>query len=362
MGNESSKQAPTMDPSTTQDHRPLLRGTIASLIVLFAALVTYQVIRGNFRGGGVGDRSASFALDLTDQMRIDPQRVGYWQCASIDVPMQQLRGIACDDQSRIYVAGDQAIHIYDAEGKSQGQIALDSPPLCLAVADDDANGSARLFVGMADGVQVLGADHQILAAWQVPAENTLLASIAVVGDEVFVADAGNRRVWRFNGKGELLGQIGNPDASLQIPGFVIPSRYFDIVAGSEGLLYCVNPGRLQVSTFTFAGDLGNSWGHAGSSIADFFGCCNPSHIARFSDGRFVTSERGIPRIKVYSANGDLDSVVAGPQQLGISESSVADPRHGIDEPVFDIAVDQQDRVLALDRQTRSVRIFCPKAE
>ncbi len=41
--------------------------------------------------------------------------------------------------------------------------------------------------------------------------------------------------------------------------------------------------------------LAASWGRAGSSVADFFGCCNPSHIARFADGRFVTSERGIPR-------------------------------------------------------------------
>lgn len=360
MGNESSKQGIAMEPSTIQLRRPFVQGAIASLIVLFAALATYSLIRGNFRTGGAGDRPTSFTLDLEEQFRVDPQLVAYRQIASIDLPMQQPRGIACDGLDRIYVAGDQAIHVFSAEGQAEEIIDLDSPPLCLAV--DESTASTRLFVGTPEGIQVLGADRQVLAAWPIPADNTTVASIAVAGAHVFVADAGNRLVWRFSATGELLGQIGKADEALRIPGFVIPGRYFDIVAGTEGLLYCVNPGKLQVSTFSFEGDLGNSWGRAGTSLSDFFGCCNPSHIARFSDGRFVTSERGIPRIKVYTAGGEFESVVAGPEQLGISEPSVVDPRHGIDEPVFEIAVDRKDRVLALDRQTRTVRIYCPKSE
>jgi len=35
------------------------------------------------------------------------------------------------------------------------------------------------------------------------------------------------------------------------------------------------------------------WGKR-SGIADFFGCCNPAHLALLPDGRFVTSGKGIP--------------------------------------------------------------------
>lgn len=353
---------PAHENSKSQGHRLAARGLIATVIVLLAGLATFVLLRADFWRGGTGDRQTSFALNLTDQVTIDPQLIDYQQIASIELTMQQLRAIASGPQDKIYVAGDQAIHIFGAGGEPKDVVILDSQPQCIAVGGSDQAEPGRLFVGSSDGIKILGADHQVNASWPLPADNMILTSIAVAGDTIFVADAGNRVVWRLSETGEVLGQIGKADSLRQVPGFVIPSQYFDIVAGSEGLLSCVNPGKLQVSTFSFEGDLGSSWGQAGSSVADFFGCCNPSHIARFADGRFVTSERGIPRIKVYTETGELDSVVAGPQQLDVSPQSVGDPRHGINEPVFDIAVDSQDRVLALDPRTRTVRIFAPKGE
>ena len=52
------------------------------------------------------------------------------------------------------------------------------------------------------------------------------------------------------------------------------------------------------------------------------------------DGRFVTAEKGIPRIKVYSPRGEFECVVAGPKQM----KAVA----------ADLAADRRGRILALD--------------
>ena len=108
------------------------------------------------------------------------------------------------------------------------------------------------------------------------------------------------------------------------------------------------------------GELDGFWGQAGAAIEAFFGCCNPAHLALLPDGRFVTSEKGIPRVKIYSDQGDLDCVVAGPQELGVAETALGDPRSGADERVFDIATDTQGRVVVLDSKTRRVRIFAPR--
>ncbi len=348
---------PTHEIPVSQVRVLAVRGLIAAFIVLLAGLVMFIVMRTDPWSGETSDPTTRLSLHLTEQVEIDPQLIDYQQVALIDVPMQQLRAIASGPQDRIYVAGDRAIHQFGADGEPQEVVTLDCNPQCLVVGHADPPEAGRLFVGSSGGIRILGADLQVLASWPLPDENMILTSIAVAGDNIFVADAGNRVVWRFSETGEVLGQIGKTDGLRQVPGFVIPSQYFDIVAGSEGLLTCVNPGKLQVSTFSFEGDFGTSWGRAGSSLADFFGCCNPSHIARFSDGRFVTSERGIPRIKVYTETGELESVVAGPQQLGVSQRSVGDPRQGINEPVFDIAVDSQARVLALDSRSGTVRIF-----
>ncbi len=348
------------DRQTSVASSVVARSVLAASIVLLAGAATYVLFRSDFWRSENADRSSGFTIDLTDQLEVDSQLIDYQQTGSIDLNMGQLHGIAIGPQDRIYVAGDRSLHVYAADGQLQDEVDFDSRPLCLVVAGDDEPAPGRLFVAMSDGIKILGADLQAVATWELPADNVLPTSIAVSGEDVFVADANNRIVWRYNTAGEVIGQIGKPDSQRNIPGFVVSHFNFDIVAGSEGLLYVVNPGKLQISTFSFDGDLGNSWGRAGSSIADFFGCCNPVHVARFADGSFVTSEKGIPRIKVYSAAGEMRSVVAGPEQLGIRAESLGDPRQGTGETVFDIAVDSRGRVLVLDPRTKSVRIFSLK--
>jgi hypothetical protein len=104
------------------------------------------------------------------------------------------------------------------------------------------------------------------------------------------------------------------------------------------------------------------WGEAGSTIDDFFGCCNPSQFAVLPSGSIVTSEKGVPRVKVYSEFGEFECVVAGPQQLDVAEAELGDPRSVQAKAVFDVAADSQGRVLVLDPRKKSVRIFTRNSE
>jgi hypothetical protein len=239
-------------------------------------------------------------------------------------------------------------------------IELEAEPLCLAVGRATHAQPGWLYAATSRGIEVFDADRQRQASWPLPVEASVITAIALSDQDVFLADAASRLIWRLDTTGRVLRQIGKPDPARRVPGFVIPSQYFDVAIGSEGLLFAVNPGQLQIAAFTFDGDFGRGWGHAGSRLADFFGCCNPAHIALLPDGRFVTSEKGIPRIKVYTAGGDFESVVAGPPELGIPAQSVGDPRSGLDEIVFDVATDSRGRVLVLDVRQRGVRIFVPR--
>jgi hypothetical protein len=87
------------------------------------------------------------------------------------------------------------------------------------------------------------------------------------------------------------------------------------------------PGARRIEAFTLDGDLLGHWGEASSRIEGFFGCCNPSHLAVLADGRFVTSEKGVPRVKIYSAQGEFESVIAAPRILCKPvERRAGDPR------------------------------------
>ena len=110
--------------------------------------------------------------------------------------------------------------------------------------------------------------------------------------------------------------IGKRDPSRGIAGFVCPSPYFDVAVAPDGLLRVANPGAHRVEAYTFDGHHGAFLGQArASAIEEFCGCCGPSNIAILPDGRVVTAEKGIPRVKVYSAAGEFECVVVGPDVL-----------------------------------------------
>ena len=190
----------------------------------------------------------------------------------------------------------------------------------------------------------------------------MLTSIAVAEKDVLVADAGNRIVLRYDAAGKLLGQIGKRDPAKHIPGFVIPSPCFDVAMAADGLVRVVNPGAHRIEAYTLDGDLEAFWGSSGKGIEGFCGCCNPTNIALLPDGRFVTSEKGIPRVKVYRADSKFDAVVAGPDTLAPTETILEETRPDHKLPVFDVAADSRGRVLVLDPLAVKVRIFEAKGD
>jgi hypothetical protein len=123
----------------------------------------------------------------------------------------------------------------------------------------------------------------------------------------------------------------------------VTNHYFDLVAGADDLVYVVNPRLMRVEGFTHQGQYETAWGQGSPSVKDFFGCCNPAHLAVLPDGRFVTAEKGMPRVKIYARDGTFETVVAGSSQLS-------------DTPT-DLATDPLGRVLVLDGRAAKVRVF-----
>ncbi len=334
---------------------------LAAIVIPTAlALGAYVLVRHGTSSPKASRVPGRFQLQLEQQFDIPQDMIGYVQQSSFPLELREPRALTVATDGRIYVAGDQAIEILQPNGKAVRQIKLEIEPTCVAVASDDSAEAGRIYIGTSQGVLIYGPDGSPQGAWPALDEKSELTAIAITPEDVFVADAGHRVVLRYDSDGHLLGRIGAPSPDRQMPGFVIPSPYFDLVLAPDMFLYVVNPGARRIECYTFDGQLQGYWGRAGSSLADFFGCCNPAHLACLPDGRFVTSEKGIPRIKVYSALGDFETVVAGPAQLSIPNAALGDARGGQVPRVFDIATNQQGAVLALDPQQRCIRVFVPK--
>jgi hypothetical protein len=285
------------------------------------------------------EKENPYEYDLTELKKTDPALIKYSEIKQIKIDLKKLYAIAVDAENNIYVSGDNVLKIMQSDGQTIAGIELDGPAKCITVKD------RQIYLGMTDHIEVYNTDGKRLNSWDRLNQNAVITSIAVTSADVFAADAGNQVVLRYDTTGKLLGRIGKKDPARDIPGLIVPSPYLDVAIGYEGHLWVVNPGLHSLENYTADGTLRASWKRAAMTIDGFCGCCNPTHIAMLPNGSFVTSEKGLPRVKVVNQSGDLSAVVAGPDFF--KEGTVG----------LDLAVDSNNRILVLDPAAGIVRIF-----
>ena len=285
------------------------------------------------------EKKNPYEYDLSQLKKTDPAALQYTETKQIKIDLDKLYAVAVDMGNNIYVSGDNVLKIMQSSGQELSTIELEGPARCINVTD------GKIYLGITDHIEIYNTEGKRLNSWDRLDANAIITSIAVTPVHVFAADAGNQVVLRYDTSGKLLGRIGKKDPARDIPGLIVPSPYLDVAIGYEGHLWVVNPGLHALENYTADGTLRSSWQRAAMTIDGFCGCCNPTHIAMLPDGSFVTSEKGLPRVKVVSQSGDLAAVVAGPEQF--QEGTVG----------LDLAVDADNRILVLDPMAHAVRIF-----
>ncbi len=314
------------------------------VVIAGAAVVVAVLLTGDHRGRSGSGLSPEFTYDIEKFRKVDPSLIRYKETATIETGLREVRGLAVGPDDSLYVAGDMTVLRFDTQGNLKGETALTDKPTCITL---DRTGT--LYIGFLRHVVVLNSEGKQLLRLEVPGSRAHLSSIAVNKDVIAVADAGNRVVLIYDRSGKLLRGIGKRDPSRNIPGLVIPSPYMDVAFAPDGLLRVANTGRHLIEAYTLEGDREFAWGKPGTNIDRFCGCCNPAHFAILPDGSFVTSEKGIVRVKIHEADGAFRCVVAPP-------SLFSEQNKG-----HDLAVDSKGRVLVLDPGKRAVRIFAPKS-
>lgn len=341
-----------------------LIGIVVVLAIVTAIFALARLDVTGRKGSGLSDQ---FVYDVKDLAKIDPNLILYEETASpIGTGFTHARGLAVGPQGGIYVAGDKAIRRFSESGQMLAEIELTDMPGCLTLAGD-----GKVYIGVKDHVEIYACPELVerdgrnkrLASWPAVdgSGNAVVTSIAVSKDDVFVADAGNRIVLHYDTTGKLINRIGQKDPQRNIPGFVIPSPYFDLAVARDGLLRVTNPGRHRIEAYTFDSDLEFWWGKFSSALEGFCGCCNPVNFAILDDGSFVTCEKGLVRVKIYDPQGVFVGVVAGPEQLVEGGTSrVCTLPSQCQAGGFDVAVDSRGRILVLDTIKNTVRMFTRK--
>ena len=308
-----------------------------------AGLVTARSRAGAPPTGG----EPALRYNLDRFTKTDPKYLRFEEVGRVPSPRASLRRVTVGPSGHWYLAaGNHVCQLHPRTGPGW-EVTLASTVRCVSTGPE-----GDLLVGVRDHLEAFDARGQRRSTWAAPGPKAWLTGVCATARDVFVADAASRVVLHYDRGGTLLGRIGTRGAGRTGGVFVVPSPYFDVHAGPGEELWVANPGRHRLESFGLEGTPKTSWGVASFDLAGFCGCCNPAHFVRLRDGRFITSEKGIPRIKVYSATGEFEGVVAGPEAFPEYLDNLNRGPVGLD-----VAVDEAGQVLVADTLAGAVRIF-----
>ena len=315
------------------------KGIIIFLIIL--AIVIIAIMIADWYSKRPDNMEANkFEWSIDEFKNVPEELVLYKETKNFKLGFNKPAAITIE-KNLVYAVGDSSLKIINLSGKLLNEIDFGDSPNTVEVFNNN------ILAGFENRIVVLDKDLKPVKDFELNEENTYITSIAATDNEIFVANAGTRKIYRFSWDGELLNEIEGKVNDDVIHGFIIPSPYFDIDINDYGDLWVVNPGLHTLENYTAVGRLREHWKASGNQTENFSGCCNPAHFCFLPDGSFVTSEKGLVRIKVYKPSGEFDGVVAPPTKF----------EDKIEGQAPDVAVDNEGNIYALDFDRNVLRVF-----
>lgn len=313
-----------------------------TIVILVIVGIIMGVILVDFFGNRPDRRGENpYALEVDQYREVDTELISHKETRNFSLGLMTSSDMSLHENI-LYVSGNSSLVVLPLDGAPATMHEILHGATCLEVDDQ------HIFIGFGSYVAKYSHEGELLQQWADMGERTVLTNLAIKGDLIYAADAGNRRIVIFNREGELSGQFEGKAESEAGHGFIVPSANFDLAVNSFGELWVVNPGKHALENYSDDGRMRGFWENISFEIDGFLGCCNPARITTLEDGSFVTSEKGIVRIKIYDQSGTLKSVVASPELFNGEEAEAPE-----------VCADENNVIYALDFEKDMVRVFEP---
>jgi hypothetical protein len=281
--------------------------TTVTIILLLLVFIGYMVFDLAFhKEGNVVSKQAVKDSVIPDKWIVD--RV-------INSGKDNIISVAVSDDGKIFIGGDSYIEGYNSVFEKLWEIKTDLPVNAITSSGN------RLYVGLVNKIGVYDLNGNKLAEWGPYEDKTIITSVSANKNFIAFADAQEKLVYILDNEGEVKQIIGK-----SVEPFIIPSHFFDVAITSDNIVYIANTGMRRIERRKTDGTLIDFFGEAGLAPGAFCGCCNPAHFAVLPEG-FVTSEKGLNRIKILNKNGDFEEFVSSqnkflpPMPLDIAASA-----------------------------------------
>ncbi len=253
-----------------------------------------------------GAEKSLFPYRTDHQYVFDAAQVRFEERAAFALRLDSPAALAAWPDGRLAVAGARELLLLGADG---GEIARGRLPAGPATAV--AVHGERVWVAVRDRALLFDTQARLTKSWESLGEQAVLTGIAASSNAVWLCDAGQRLIWRMGWEGRLQGLLPPPGAP-RAAAFIVPSAGFAAAVAADGSFWVINPGRHQLQRHASEGSLLSSWSQPAQNAKGFAGCCNPAWLAVLPDGRLVTSEKRVPRVKIFTTEGKFVGWVLPP--------------------------------------------------
>jgi hypothetical protein len=250
-----------------------------------------------------------------------------------------LSGVTVGPKEMILALGDGEVRIFDENGAFLRSWKAPEKAECLAIDPDGGT-----YIGSPGLIEIFDVSGRKIGGFAAgdKGENAAITAIKIFKKEILVADASARLIRRYDSTGRLLGLIGT---KTKTGSFILPNRSLDLDIDSAGMVRATDTGRHLVTAWTLDGSPAGSFGKFGMfNPEDFVGCCNPVNLALTPDGKVVTAEKMVARVKVYEPDGKLLALI-GPENFDPACTHIY------------LAADKRGRILAGDPVRREIKVF-----
>ncbi len=256
------------------------------VILLFIGYIIFDTVSD--KGVSTAQEEPARTIDIPDS----------WQMIKdFKVPGGKLNTVAVSENGNIYLGGDSFLTCYNNDLKEIWNLKTEHPVTSLCCSGD------TIYAATSTLVMVIGTDGKKKNEWGPYEDRSFITSISANKKHVVIADAGNRMLLILDKGGEVTRIIGQNNGE-----FIIPSPYFEVVISPSDTLFVANTGHRRIEKRTIEGKLVGYFGEPGTGPDAFCGCCNPSHFIMIPGG-FITSEKGISRIKLLDDKGSFTEYV-----------------------------------------------------
>jgi hypothetical protein len=263
--------------------------TIFSVLIIIVFIVYIIFDTSRPEGSGASENQSAKRENLPDKWMISD---------ALQVREGSLKAVSVSASGDIYIGGESFVSCYTRELDLVWSLKTDAPVTSLSNYGD------TIYASTTEMILVISKDGKMKDEWGPFEDNSLITSVSSNHSWIVYADAGNKMVVILDKQGRVERLIGQNDGQ-----FILPSPYFDVSLDAANNLYIANTGHRRIETRSLQGRLISTFGEPGMAPGAFCGCCNPAHFILIPEG-FITSEKGINRIKVLSKTGEFVEFVS----------------------------------------------------